>query len=694
MKNIFKIILFLSSYYCHGIVSIQPFMLYSSTQASFNKQFTQAIGQIQAPKEVCYGQQVSVKVTGIVATAIINWEISDDNQKTWREITSLSDAQDKNTLVFNALSTSWVRQRVQMEHESDLFYSEVAVIEVFKNEFVSQPANNFNVELGSLFTIPTIQTTLDSDIKIYDQDNNEVKSGQSIKFDQQGVKNYTVLAQTKQGAACLIMTSFSVKTYNLAQCDILNEKVFATIQKTQSSLLSNVEDEKNANDKDLSTHSTLKVVLGLLGLGHSSQSITFDHTVEKGTPLIIKLGKEFSTVELLGSIKAQAIDGKNKNIGPKIAVGEGALLGLLGGENVFEFSFIPQDDKGNIIDYKGVQITLSATLSVGTSAKIYGVYYDKQISTVNKPCLTKGKVVKGASGTNGPLELNPLVDDVLWGVESGALAVASSLSPVVNPYFAVDNNLDSYTVFNKAVAVLNRQVLTVKFNQSTRAGDQIRILMGGFSLPILDLSLLTDFRIQRYMGNVKVGEPVLGSQFKVLNLNLLGITGQVGNRMALLVDAIDQPFDQVELSYFSTVQVGLLGDYTYVYDITVVPNIYFDEDVYQRKTKLCAGLPLEIQRLDMCTDYQVSLAYGFINQHGVMQYNDISESELLTQSSSDNSVLLGFSRLFTDFKDNLYLKVQVHRQKCPYGPPQYFEIDLVNCIEAFANPSLKIRTLH
>lgn len=153
--------------------------------------------------------------------------------------------------------------------------------------------------------------------------------------------------------------------------------------------------------------------------------------------------------------------------------------------------------------------------------------------------------------------------------------------------------------------------------------------------------------------------------------------------------AIIVPSDRVRISYLSIVQVSL-GDYTYIHDVSLLPQMYFEGlgDLTNTPT-ICAAEPLFIEKMEACTSYEISLAYK--NELG--EIIDINSSELevsqnLQTIDGRDYYKYDFSTLYSQYP-NLFLKVQSYRKGCQFGDAQYFSIKLENCLGAIVNPVLR-----
>lgn len=455
-------------------------------------------------------------------------------------------------------------------------------------------ALSYTLNIGDSFVLPVMITANSTDvIKWYGPKGEEIYDRTAPKtFNKEGVYNYTVIAENIKG--CTDIKTVQVNVFNNASCPPTYERYWATDYTAwYSALTGGVSNKSNAIDGRPDTYSTITVGLGLLGLGTTWQNIYFKEDQEAGTPVTIKLGKEYSGLVALGGITVVGLDKDGKKIGTLQGV-DGGLVDLLAADNVLEYTFVPSNKKGPQ-KYRGVQVVLGSTVGVAQNAKVYGAYIKKEVDTPScNPVLPN---------------INPNVLDVLHGVEDIGLGVASATASVTDPWNAVDNDLDSYAVISRGVAVANMASLTVVFKQTAMPGDELHITAENKNLGILSLELVKGFKIQRYLGDKKVGEPLTESN-GALRLRLLGIGGR--NRYRIIVAPSTEPFDRVKISYGSV--VGVLGDFTHIYNVDLVPSVdvgmqtEVDEYGYELEQvlQLCEGEPLRITPQNShCTTYEV-----------------------------------------------------------------------------------------
>src|SRR5690606_6471848 len=157
------------------------------------------------------------------------------------------------------------------------------------------------------------------------------------------------------------------------------------------------------------------------------------------------------------------------------------------------------------------------------------------------------------------------------GAEELGVGAASATASVVNPWNAVDHDLTRYAQIVRGVAVLNHASLTAVFIQHATAGDELQLVIEVPANPVLQLELIKGYTIQRYLGDTPVG-PALDSNSGsgILELKLLGLLGGTTNKAVLIVAPFNEPYDRVKISYGSV--VGVLGDFTRIYDISMKPT--------------------------------------------------------------------------------------------------------------------------
>ena len=412
--------------------------------------------------------------------------------------------------------------------------------------------------------------------------------GSSITFDTPGVYLLTVVAQgTNQ---CESVENVMITVYDDSLCPPMIERVYATGSSSWGSIITGgVSGTSNTIDGDPTTYSTLTTGIGLLGIGTVWQNIYFEEEATAGTPVTIKLGKQYSGLMLAGGISVVGLDADGNTIGTLKSV-QGGLLDLLAADNVIEYTFVPSDRTGPK-KYKGVRVSQGSLLSVAQIAKVYHAYHTKNVSAFSP------EYCEPVSDN-----VHPAVLDVLHGVQDLGIGAASATASVANPWNAVDGNLETYATIARGVAVLNAASLTVIFKQQAMPGDKLHIVTEVPGNPILSLELIKGYTIQRYLGDQKVGAEIDGTNgAQILDLKLLGLGYR--NKYKMIIKDIDQPFDRVKISYGSV--VGVLGDLTRIYEVTVAPRIDVGIDIDEEYLDLCQGGILTINAEDNCSTYEV-----------------------------------------------------------------------------------------
>src|SRR5690606_25273692 len=351
---------------------------------------------------------------------------------------------------------------------------------------------------GNAFSLPTATTTKGAAIHWYDSNNDPIDGSAPQTISTSGVYTYTVVA-TLNG--CTAFENIIVTVFDAADCPPVLKRVYANDRSGWGSIITGgVANTNNAIDENPKTYSTITTGVGLLGIGTTWQNIYFDHTVAAGTPVTIKLGKEYSGLMLAGGLSVQGLDANGNTIGTLKTV-DGGLLDLLVADNVIEFTFVPSTNSGAQA-YSGVRISQGALLSVAQNAKVCGAYYT-QTGTINCAAIDANT--------------NPNSLDVLHGVEDLGVGAASATASVVNPWNAVDNDMTSYAQIVRGVAVLNQASLTAVFKQQATARDKLQIVTEVPANPVLQLDLIKGYTIQRYLGDTPVG-PALDSNSGILEL--------------------------------------------------------------------------------------------------------------------------------------------------------------------------------
>jgi uncharacterized repeat protein (TIGR01451 family) len=501
----------------------------------------------------------------------------------------------------------------------------------------------------------------------YADQNNTTIPNLPVSLDTAGQTSFIITATNANG--CTSSEVITVTVLDNSDCPPAIQRVYADGDTSWGSIITGgVTAKENAIDNNPTTHSRIVTGLGLLGIGTTWQNINFDHVVAKGTPVTIKLGKEYSGLMLAGGLSVQGLDEKGNVIGSLKPVA-GGLLDLLSADNVNEFTFVPSNSKG-AQDYKGVRITQGSLLGVAQIAKVYSVFYTKL-----------GSVSCDAVAT----DIHKTVEDVYHGVGDIGLGVASSVSGVYNPWRAVDNDPDSYATISRVLGVANQAHMTVVFKQQTMPTDELHIITEIPGNPVLSLELIKGYKVQRYLGNKKVGPEIEGSKTNFLDLKLLGINYK--NRYKFVVQAYNEPYDRVKITY--TTLVSVIGDFVNIYDVNIVPKVDPGYEVGKISKDMCLGGVLELSRIDACTDYEV-----------FKSDKDTDTTPLPKTGSTSFKLPNDLQTIDLDIEENGVTKkvtyhvvyVQVFRNGCEAGARVPVYLDMRNCtVKSNLNITHKIK---
>lgn len=430
-------------------------------------------------------------------------------------------------------------------------------------------------------------------------------------FSNPGIYSYRFEAD---GATCTNFIDVHVYVTDPNGCNFVYNRIYANdaTEYTQSMLLGlplgTVENVNNAGDADMSTFSVLDETINpLAGLltGETSQTLKWHESVPSGTPVTVKIAREFETASVSGGIYVQAFRLGNP-IGSRVLIDQ-HLVSALGGVNEFEYTFIPAE-AGVFQEYDAIRVTLnSGIVNLTQRVRVYGAYYH-QLSNTLADC---------SSGTI----------DILTGYESliSGLNVASTLTAVTDPANAVDGDLDTYAVLNNAVGANIKSKLDITFKQPALVGDSVFIKLG-IPTGLLDLTVIENFSIQRYLGNQEVGEPIQFSN-ALLKLRLLS-----GSSTGVVTFENDRAFDRIKI--LSGGIVDALNALR-IYEVKTIPVVQLPGTKYDdindiHFVELCAGSSITLPA-DGCSDLRFfDAATG---------NNEITHAEIATWTAGTTAVV-------------------------------------------------------
>lgn len=439
------------------------------------------------------------------------------------------------------------------------------------------PGHNFEVsnvnQTVNINQTTTIDFTSDGTVTIYDS-NNVVVSGNTVgPFNALGTYYYTVSSTL---GTCTQTQLVTINVIDPASCPIFTA-VYPSeaIARQGLNLLGSVSNTNNIVGNDLSTYATLNSAVGLLGLGSTYVDIFFPNDIPLGTPVTVKLGSGFGVLNLATGVSVQPItkvNNQTQTLG-EIQLVDGNLLGLLSGENVYEYSYIPSNNNVPVVS-RGVRVRLGSLVTLLESVRVYSAYY-KVEATQPIACTSTD------------------IEDVLYGTLDLGLGVANALVNVTNATNLLDSNPNNYATMNNLVGALAASQITAKFSTISTPTDVVKIKVEAPGT-LLNLSLLSGVSVQKYLGANPVGAPILSSS-NLISLNLLS----GGNIAELTVRPNGVAFDGVRL--INGGAVGLLEQLR-VYAITREPGVTFvDLDI--SNLDFCSGQVIEITNPDVCTTY-------------------------------------------------------------------------------------------
>ncbi|MBL1407162.1 Ig-like domain-containing protein [Sphingobacterium faecale] len=480
--------------------------------------------------------------------------------------------------------------------------------------------------------LPTITPESGVNYTWYDNTGNAT-TNMSPTFAEAGIYAYTVVA--KNASDCATIATVVINIYNADSCPTLFKPYYATKAKWQS-LGGFIDHKDDAVDRNPKTSATVGMVVGLVGLGGGYLDLEFDKTYVAGTPVTVKLGKEYSGLSAVSGILAYGLNSSGNSIGAGESVSAG-LVKLLAADAAYEFTFVPSTVTGPK-EYKGVRLYFGSLLSLAENFKVYGAYVKETVTTNDCAPVAPG--------------VNKDVRDVLYGLETFlGLDVVSATASVVDPWNAVDDDLTTAAQIVRGAAVLNVATITPVFKNQVMPSDSLQIIMADPNSSILNLSLLTGFSIQRYNGSSQVGQP-LDNGANILDLRLLSFGT---DKKKLIVSPFAEAYDRVKISYGGIANVNL-GEQVKIYDVSIKPAISIGVDPGE-SLEVCPGEDVSIDKQDDCTFYEV--------------YDVASGGSPLNASGAS----LSFKPNTTTAGTYTYY-VQAVRLGCPIGPRQEIKVTI------------------
>ncbi len=486
-------------------------------------------------------------------------------------------------LVFNPAENITLYVTVQGDGICENALGETAVVDVVVNpipDFTVEGSLNYSIEVGNSVDLPTI-TAPTATVTWYNHDGQEHADPNTTEtFDTPGTYTYT--AVITEPDHCTVTVSVIINVYAEGECPPVYNRVYATdasdygVSNLLGIPLGGIDNPANAADDDINSYSELTEGVNALGLfGQTYQTLKWGTTITAGTPVSVKLGKQFSVASALGSLRIVAVDASGNTVSTVHNV-EPNILDAAGGLNVYDYTFTPADGSGQAVPYAGVKVYYQGAVSLLQTARIYEAYYHEM-----------GAVDCGDDD----------VLDVLHGVENpiSGLGVANALIGVTDPENVVDGDDGTYAVMNNVGGVNAQTRLEVRYNAPGLAGDEVHIQLTDPG-SLLSVTALGSFTIQPYLGDAPVGEPIV-EDGTTLRIELLG-----GGSEAHVIYTADRPFDRIKILYGG---VASVLDQLRVNEITrVIPLLELGDDG-DNTFEICEGDDIVIPDPDDCTTYLI-----------------------------------------------------------------------------------------
>ena len=401
---------------------------------------------------------------------------------------------------------------------------------------------------GQTTTLPTVipdagNTGLTSVFK--DNNGNTISSITIPSNAVTGFYTYSVTVSNAYG--CTDTKSFIVYVSDSGNSCPLEERIYASSQESSIPLIlilpvGAVIDQNNAVDANLKTKSNMYSLLNLLGLTTFYQELKWSNKIPKGSTVTVKLSSSASIANVAGGLSIR--QRKNGADAGSLIPVRGGLIDLLAANNETYFSFTATDD----ID--AIRLIYGGTLGLSTSIYIYDAWYTRPKTNGLLATCNENDVIDVLSGAGEYLK--------------GVLNAASLTSIVSDQWNIADGNLNTYATMNSIAQVGTYVETTAVFKTLTMPLDTTFIVL---ETNFNTLNLLGDFLyIQRYLGAVKVGEPVY------LTSNLITLLNNFqGTKQAILLHTNDMPYDKVAITLGGTVSV--LNVNTKIYEVYRKPYI-------------------------------------------------------------------------------------------------------------------------
>ncbi|RFS22366.1 hypothetical protein DVR12_11160, partial [Chitinophaga silvatica] len=255
------------------------------------------------------------------------------------------------------------------------------------------------------------------------------------------------------------------------------------------------------------------------------------------------------------------------------------------------FNWYTSDTSTNIL-FTGSSFITSPSTKLGTT-----VYYVEAV-------LNGSSICKSERATATVVTVNGVTSEVpCEGATSQTNGVTGlTIGSVINPQYAVDNNVNTASSLVINLGVLNGSVFEkANFTGISTPGDTVKVMLSNPS-QVLSVAALASVQLTTYNGNTP-GDSVLVSN-PIVHLDLLS-----NSRRAILSFVPTKPFDAVEVRLKAGVAAALTDvDFNYAQRAIVQPKVQVSGS-----NSVCKGNPVTLKVLNPAAN----VVYSWYNGKGV-----------------------------------------------------------------------------
>src|SRR5690606_16841946 len=250
---------------------------------------------------VCEGTAVALVASSTTVTnPVFNWYSDAD-------LTNLVFTGE--TLTFAPFESTIFYVTVQGDGMCETAPADAEVVNVIVNptpDFTVDGPLSYSIEVGNSVELPTINVPTATVIWYDNNGNALVDPTETEVFDTPGTYTYTaVITETDH---CTVTVSVIINVFAEGECPPVYNRVYATdasdygVSNLLGIPLGGINNPADAADGNINSFSELTEGINALGLlGQTYQTLKWSAPVAAGTPVSVKLGKQFSTVNVLGT---------------------------------------------------------------------------------------------------------------------------------------------------------------------------------------------------------------------------------------------------------------------------------------------------------------------------------------------------------------------------------------------------------